>query len=116
MRQKREKEEMNDTKDKATKLGTTLPWEKDREIAQKSPKTVVPNIPGAFLREKRIKGLVYYQLVKSYRIGEKIAQKVLVHYGLRPPRGANKLSRKNRQETVINVARICNQNKRARYA
>lgn len=79
---------MDEPKDKQVKLGTTSPWEKDRETARKSPESVVPNIQGAFIREKKIKGLVYYQLVKSYRVGEKIVQKVLRHYGVRPPRGA----------------------------
>jgi len=69
-------------------LGTTSPWERDKEIAQNTPKNVMPNIPGAFIRQKKVGLLVYYQLVKSYRRGEKIKQKVLRHYGLRPPRGA----------------------------
>ena len=78
--------EMSDKKGSAPKVGTTSPWERDREIARKVPKNVVPNIPGAFIRAKKRRGLVSYQLVKSYRVGEKIVQKVLVHYGVRPPR------------------------------
>jgi hypothetical protein len=77
---------MNDKNKSNTKVGTTSPWEKDREIAQKVSKNVVPTIPGAFIREKKRRGLSSYQLVKSYRVGDKIVQKVLVHYGVRPPR------------------------------
>ena len=77
---------MNDSTDKTTKLTTTSPWERDREIARKSPKNVVVSIPGAFVRTHKIGGLIYYQLVKSYRVGDKIKQKLLVHYGVRPPR------------------------------
>ena len=77
---------MSNRKYNEPKVGTTLPWERDREIAQKVPKNVVPNIRGAIVRTKKRRGLVTYQLVKSYRTGEKIVQKVLVYYGVRPPR------------------------------
>ena len=80
--------EIDDKPKPLEKLGTTSPWERDKKIARNTPRNVVPSIPGAFIREKKVGGLVYYQLVKSYRVGEKIVQKVLRHYGLRPPRGA----------------------------
>ena len=75
-----------DNKNTPENLGTTSAWERDREIARKSPKNVVVSIPGAFVRTHKIGGLIYYQLVKSYRVGDKIKQKLLVHYGVRPPR------------------------------
>ena len=58
----------------------------DKETAQKSPENVMPTIPGAFIRTKKINGRHYYSLVKSYRQGEEIYQVQLRYYGLRPPR------------------------------
>jgi len=70
------------------KVGTTLPWDRDREIAQKTSENVMPNIPGAYIREKRRGKLVYYYLVKTYRTPEGLKQKTLRYYGVRPPRGS----------------------------
>ncbi len=69
-------------------LGTRLRWQKDKEIAQKTPGNIVPNILGAFIRTKKIGNLVYYYLVKSYFLSGRIQQKVLRYYGVRPPRKA----------------------------
>jgi len=69
-----------------TKLGTKADFERDKEIAQKTAENVMPNIPKAYIRTKRIKGFLYYYLVKAYRIEGKVRQKVLRYYGARPPR------------------------------
>ena len=69
-----------------TKLGTKANFERDKEIAQKTAENVMPNIPKAYIRTKRIKGFLYYYLVKAYRIEGAVRQKVLRYYGARPPR------------------------------
>ena len=69
-----------------TKLGTMADFKRDKELAQKTPENVMPNIPKAYIRTKRVKGFLYYYLVKAYRIDGKVRQKVLRYYGMRPPR------------------------------
>ena len=73
-----------------TKLGTIADFKSDKELAQKTPGNVMPNIPKAYIRAKLIKGFLYYYLVKAYRIDGKVRQKVLRYYGVRPPRGIQK--------------------------
>jgi len=72
--------EITEIRPPARKLGTKANFEYNKAIAQKAPKGVVPKIRGAYVREKKIGRFHYKYLVKSYRIGHKIQQKVLIRY------------------------------------
>ena len=79
---------MKGAKTDTAKLGMSVALARDREIAQNTPKNIMPNIEGASIRHKKIGGLVYYYLVKHYWHEGKSHQKVLRYFGLRPPRAA----------------------------
>lgn len=58
----------------------------DREIAQNTPENVMPNIPGAYIRWKKVRGRPYAYLVKTYWINGKRVQETLRYYGTKAPR------------------------------
>ena len=68
------------------KLGPTLRWWRDSDIAHQTPKNVMPNIPGAYIRWKKIRNRPYAYLVKTYYIDGKRKQKTLRYYGTKAPR------------------------------
>ena len=80
-----------------TKLGTMADFKRDKELAPKTPENVMPNVPRAYIRTKRVRGFLYYYLVKAYRIDGKIRQKVLRYYGVRPPRGKQRNAFRQRE-------------------
>ena len=61
-------------------------YDQDRELAQNTPENVMPNIPGAYIRWKKVRGRPYAYLVKTYYIDGKRKQKTLRYYGTKAPR------------------------------
>lgn len=77
---------MKGAKTDTAKLGINLALEKDKEIANKTAKNLMPKIDGAYIRYKKINGKFYYYLVKTYWDNGKRFQKVLRYYGVNCPR------------------------------
>lgn len=82
---------MKGAKTETAKVGMQLALAHDREIAHNTPKNIMPNIPGAYLRYKRRGIRFYFFLVKSYWQNGHSWQKVLRYYGTTPPRQGGKL-------------------------
>lgn len=77
---------MNNENKGLLKVGTTSRIERDRELAQNTPENVMPNIPGAYILWKKVRGRPYAYLVKTYYIDGKRKQKTLRYYGTKAPR------------------------------